>query len=82
MNYFGVESGTRQSLYENSRKARLATIDGAYSSFEEHDKGSIEPGKAADLVVLQGDPFVAAAEHWMDIKVQRTMLGGRWVFES
>lgn len=61
---------------------RSATIDGAYASFEEHDKGTIEPGKWADLVVLQDDPFIAPAERWMDIKVQRTMLGGRWVFEA
>lgn len=61
---------------------RSATIDGAYSSFEEHDKGSIEPGKLADLVILQDDPLAAPPEHWMDIKVQRTLLGGRWVFET
>ena len=61
---------------------RAATLDGAYASFEEHDKGSIEPGKAADFAVLQRDPFVEPAEHWLDIKVQRTMLGGRWVYES
>jgi predicted amidohydrolase YtcJ len=61
---------------------RSATLDGAYASFEEHDKGTIEPGKLADLVVLADDPFAAPAEHWLDIKVERTMLGGRWVYES
>jgi predicted amidohydrolase YtcJ len=61
---------------------RAATLDGAYASFEEHDKGSIEPGKVADFTVLQSDPFVEPDGHWLDIKVQRTMLGGRWVFES
>jgi predicted amidohydrolase YtcJ len=61
---------------------RSATLDGAYASFEEHDKGTIEPGKLADLVVLEDDPFAAPAEHWLDIKVERTMLGGRWVYES
>jgi predicted amidohydrolase YtcJ len=61
---------------------RSATLDGAYSSFEEHDKGSIEPGKLADLVVLKGDPFTLPAESWLDIKVERTLLGGRWVYES
>jgi len=61
---------------------RSATIDGAYASFEEHDKGSIEPGKLADLVVLQEDPLAEPAEHWLDIKVERTMLGGGWVYES
>jgi predicted amidohydrolase YtcJ len=61
---------------------RSATIDGAHASFEEHDKGTIEPGKVADLVVLQEDPFSVPAERLMDIKVERTMLGGKWVYES
>jgi predicted amidohydrolase YtcJ len=61
---------------------RSATIEGAYSSFEEHDKGTIEPGKLADLVVLKDDPFTVPAEQWQGIKVERTMLGGRWVYES
>ena len=61
---------------------RSATLDGAFASFEEHDKGSIEPGKLADLVVLKDDPFTLPAERWLDIPVERTMLGGRWVYES
>jgi predicted amidohydrolase YtcJ len=61
---------------------RSATLEGANASFEDHDKGSIEPGKLADLVVLHEDPFAVPAEHWLDIKVERTMLGGRWVYES
>jgi predicted amidohydrolase YtcJ len=61
---------------------RSATLDGAYASFEEHDKGTIEPGKLADLVVLKDDPFATPAVHSLDIKVERTMLGGRWVYES
>jgi predicted amidohydrolase YtcJ len=61
---------------------RSATLDGAYASFEEYDKGTIEPGKLADLVVLEEDPFTAAAEQWLGIKVERTMLGGRWIYES
>jgi predicted amidohydrolase YtcJ len=61
---------------------RSATIDGAYASFEEHDKGTIEAGKLADLVVLKEDPFSVPAEQWQGIKVERTMLGGRWVYES
>jgi hypothetical protein len=65
-----------------SEAVRSATLDGAYASFEEHDKGTIEPGKLADLVVLQDDPFAVPAERWLDIKVERTMLGGRWVYES
>lgn len=61
---------------------RAATLNGAHASFEEHDKGTIETGKLADIVVLEEDPFTAPVEHWQDIKVQRTMLGGRWVYEA
>lgn len=61
---------------------RSATLDGAYASFEEHDKGSIEPGKVADLVVLAKDPFTVPADQWLGIEVERTMLGGRWVYEA
>jgi predicted amidohydrolase YtcJ len=61
---------------------RSMTLDGAYASFEEHDKGSIEPGTLADLAVLERDPLALPPEAWMDIKVERTMLGGNWVFEA
>jgi predicted amidohydrolase YtcJ len=61
---------------------RAATLDGAHASFEEHDKGSIEPGKLADLAVLSADPFKVPADELLKIKVLRTMLGGRWVYES
>jgi predicted amidohydrolase YtcJ len=61
---------------------RSATLDGAYASFEEHDKGSIEVGKYADLTVLAADPFVLPSEQWQSIGVERTLLGGRWVYES
>jgi predicted amidohydrolase YtcJ len=61
---------------------RSATLDGAHASFEEHEKGTIEPGKMADLVVLSEDPWAVPAEHWQKIKPERTMLGGQWVYES
>lgn len=61
---------------------RSMTLDGAYASFEEHEKGSIEPGKLADLAVLAQDPLEVPAEQWQGIKVERTMLGGKWVYEA
>ncbi len=60
---------------------RVGTLHGAYASFEENLKGSIEPGKLADLVVLGRDPLREDPLSLIDIPVERTMVGGRWVFE-
>jgi len=56
------------------------TLHGAYASFEEHDKGSIERGKLADLVVLGRDPLQEDPFTLVKIPIERTMVGGRWVF--
>jgi predicted amidohydrolase YtcJ len=61
---------------------RVGTINGAYASFEERQKGSIEAGKLADLVVLGRDPFREDPASLVTIPVERTMVGGRWVFEA
>jgi predicted amidohydrolase YtcJ len=60
----------------------VGTINGAYASFEEKLKGSMEPGKLADLVVLGRDPFKENPSTLVDIPIERTMTGGRWVYES
>jgi predicted amidohydrolase YtcJ len=61
---------------------RVGTIHGAYASFEEKRKGSISPGKYADLVVLGRDPTQEEPSTLIEIPVERTMTGGRWVFEA
>ena len=61
---------------------RIGTINGAYASYEENLKGSIEPGKFADLVVLGRDPFKEDPSTLVSIPVERTMTGGKWVYES
>jgi predicted amidohydrolase YtcJ len=61
---------------------RCGTIHGAYASFEEHLKGSIEPGKLADLVVLGRDPHKEDPSSILTIPVERTMVAGRWMHES
>jgi predicted amidohydrolase YtcJ len=61
---------------------QCGTIHGAYSTFEEKVKGSIEPGKLADFVVLAEDPFHAEPMSLQKIAVERTMVGGKWVYES
>jgi predicted amidohydrolase YtcJ len=61
---------------------RVGTINGAYASYEENLKGSIETAKLADLVVLGRDPFKESPSTLVTIPVERTMAGGRWTFES
>ena len=61
---------------------RCGTIHGAYASFEENLKGSLEPGKLADLVVLERDPFREDPMSLSKIPVERTMVGGKWMYES
>jgi hypothetical protein len=53
----------------------------AYAAFEEGIKGSLTPGKLADIVVLSADPFAVAPGKLKDIEVLRTILGGQTVFE-
>jgi predicted amidohydrolase YtcJ len=61
---------------------RVGTIHGAFASFEERLKGSIEAGKLADLVVLGRDPLREPEASLVGIPIERTMAGGRWVFEA
>ncbi len=57
------------------------TLYGAWLSFEEDRKGSIEPGKLADMIVLDQDILTVDPDHIMDILVEQTWLGGKLVFE-
>jgi predicted amidohydrolase YtcJ len=61
---------------------RICTVHGAYASFEEDIKGSLTPGKLADLVVLGSDPEKVDVNRLKDIPVQMTMVDGRVVHEA
>lgn len=60
---------------------RFYTINGAYGTFEEDIKGSIEVGKLADMVVLSDDLLTVPADKIKGIKVEMTVIGGKTVFE-
>jgi predicted amidohydrolase YtcJ len=61
---------------------RCATANGAYLTFDEDKKGSLEPGKLADLVVLSADPLTVEEASISDIRSLMTMVGGRIVHET
>jgi predicted amidohydrolase YtcJ len=61
---------------------KVGTLHGAYASYEEQHKGSLEAGKLADLVVLGRDPLRADPSTLVSIPIERTMIGGRWVWEA
>ncbi len=56
---------------------RFYTQNSAYASFEENLKGSIEPGKLADMVVLDEDPTDVPAQQIMNVRVLATIVGGK-----
>jgi predicted amidohydrolase YtcJ len=60
----------------------MYTTSAAFAEFEEKDKGSLSPGKLADIVVLSGNPLKVAPEQVKDIRVEMTVVGGEIVWES
>jgi len=60
---------------------RICTVNGAYASFEENEKGTITAGKLADFVILAEDPHDVDPDLIKEIQVIRTVLGGRTVHE-
>ena len=61
---------------------RMATMGNAWLMMEEAEKGSIEPGKLADLVVLSDDPLTCPEPRLRDAEVLMTMVGGRIVHDA
>jgi predicted amidohydrolase YtcJ len=54
----------------------------AYAEFQESEKGSITPGKLADMVLINEDIFSIAPEKIRDVRVLKTFAGGRLVFDA
>ncbi|HEU5138994.1 MAG TPA: amidohydrolase [Bacillales bacterium] len=76
----GQEIGSEQKI-SVEEAIRLYTINGAYVSFEEKLKGSLEEGKVADLTVLDSSILDTAADEICQINVDMTVIDGEIVFE-
>jgi predicted amidohydrolase YtcJ len=60
---------------------RMYTANGPYLSWEEKTKGTIEPGKLADMIVLPFDPLTAAPEAILNGKIDMAFVGGTLAYE-
>ncbi|HEX7064243.1 MAG TPA: amidohydrolase [Bacillales bacterium] len=76
----GKEVGSEQKI-SVKEAIRLYTINGAYASFEENIKGSLERGKLADLTVLDRPILDTAADELRQINVDMTVIDGEIEFE-
>ncbi len=56
---------------------RMCTYNGYYTTFDETERGSLEAGKIADMVVLSDNPYTVEKDKICDIKVERLILSGK-----
>jgi predicted amidohydrolase YtcJ len=82
MNAEGVPEGGFQMENALSRKDALLsmTIWAARSNFEEEEKGSLEPGKYADFVVLNKDIMMVSRQEFSSVVVNETYVGGELLY--
>jgi predicted amidohydrolase YtcJ len=76
----GVVVGPRERL-SRFEALRALTVGGAWLTFAETDRGTLAPGQAADLAVLDHDPLAAPIEAVADLQARLTMVGGEIVHE-
>jgi predicted amidohydrolase YtcJ len=80
--YQGGEPVAPGEALSRADALRCATINGAYLTFDEDKKGSLEPGKLADLAVLNADPLTVGEGGLAEIRALMTMVGGRVVHQG
>ena len=55
---------------------RMATRNGCYATFDDKERGSLETGKIADMVILSNNPYTLPSDQVKNLKVEHTLLGG------
>ena len=80
----GVPDGGYEPEERMTREQALRsyTLDAAFAAFEDGMKGSIEPGKLADLVILEEDILTIPPERIRDIRPRATFVGGRVAYAN
>jgi predicted amidohydrolase YtcJ len=61
---------------------RLYTINNAFLHHEENEKGTLEPGRLADLIIIDRDYLTCPVDEVRDIQVQTTIVGGQVVYKA
>lgn len=56
---------------------RMCTYNGYYTTFDEKERGSLETGKVADMVILSDNPYTMPKDQICRLKVEKTILGGQ-----
>ena len=78
----GDQSLHAEQVLSREQMLRLYTINNAYLTFEERQKGSLERGKLADFVILKTDLLNCSLDELRSMKVHETYLAGRRVYAS
>lgn len=71
-----------EQIIDRAEAIRLYTINNAWLTFEEKEKGSLEPGKLADFIVLDRDILACPVDEVKEIQVRETWLGGKRVYAA
>jgi predicted amidohydrolase YtcJ len=81
---YGIWSAVKHPVKDSritiEEAVRAYTLDSAYASFEEDIKGSIEPGKLADIAILEKDLVEIPVEEIKDVRVHMTLVGGEILY--
>jgi predicted amidohydrolase YtcJ len=77
-----LNHGIKDARIKLTEAIKCYTLNGAYASFEEDLKGSIEPGKLADVTVIDRDLVETKAENIRDAKVYMTIVNGKILYHK
>jgi predicted amidohydrolase YtcJ len=77
----GVQHGFAEEAVSREDAIRMYTANGPYLSWEENIKGTLEPGKLADFIVLNQDPLTIPEKDLLTMNIDQTYLGGKLVYD-